>query len=51
MDNDPHAVRAKIAKLREELTATRDRSKQRDIRDQIHEEVEKLKALLGEHNG
>jgi len=51
METDPYAVQAKIAKLREQLTATLDRPKQRDIRDKIHEEMEKLKALLGEHNG
>lgn len=51
METDPYAVQAKIAKLREQLTTTLDRPKQRDIRDKIHEEMEKLKALLGEHNG
>ena len=51
MENDPQAVQAKIVRLREELAATLDRPKQRDIRDKIREEVEKLKALIGEHNG
>ncbi len=51
MESDPYAVQAEIAKLREELTTTVDRVRQRNIRDKIREEVEKLKALIGEHNG